>query len=83
MTREELLDSLRSSVADERVRAAVAEVPRELFVAPSLEQFAYADRPLPIGGGQTISQPTLVAHMCELLELSDGEVVLDVGSGSG
>ena len=83
MTREELLDSLRSSVADERVRAAVAAVPRELFVAPSLEQFAYADRPLPIGGGQTISQPTLVAHMCERLELSAGDVVLDVGSGSG
>jgi protein-L-isoaspartate(D-aspartate) O-methyltransferase len=83
MTREELLDSLRSSIADERVRAAVAEVPRELFVAPSLEQFAYADRPLPIGGGQTISQPTLVARMCELLELSGDDVVLDVGSGSG
>ncbi|HEV2776026.1 MAG TPA: protein-L-isoaspartate(D-aspartate) O-methyltransferase, partial [Solirubrobacteraceae bacterium] len=61
----------------------VAEVPRELFVSPSLEQFAYADRPLPIGGGQTISQPTLVARMCELLELTSDDVVLDVGSGSG
>ncbi|HEV2774622.1 MAG TPA: protein-L-isoaspartate O-methyltransferase, partial [Solirubrobacteraceae bacterium] len=69
MSREDLLRSLRSSIADERVLAAVAEVPRELFVSPSLEQFAYADRPLPIGGGQTISQPTLVARMCELLEL--------------
>ena len=83
MSREDLLHSLRSSVADERVLAAVAEVPRELFVSPSLEGFAYADRPLPIGGGQTISQPTLVAHMCELLELTDDDVVLDVGSGSG
>ena len=83
MSREDLLRSLRSSIADERVRAAVAEVPRELFVAPSLEQFAYVDRPLPIGGGQTISQPTLVARMCELLELTGEDVVLDVGSGSG
>ena len=83
MSREDLLRSLRSSIADERVLAAVAEVPRELFVSPSLEGFAYADRPLPIGGGQTISQPTLVARMCELLELTDDDVVLDVGSGSG
>ena len=83
MSREDLLRSLRSRISDERVLAAVAAVPRELFVAPSLAQFAYADRPLPIGGGQTISQPTLVAHMCELLELSPGDVVLDVGSGSG
>jgi protein-L-isoaspartate(D-aspartate) O-methyltransferase len=81
--REDLLDSLRSRVADERVRAAVAEVPRELFVAPALQRFAYVDRPLPIGGGQTISQPSLVARMCELLDLSDDDVVLDVGTGSG
>ena len=83
MSREDLLRSLRSRITDARVLAAVAEVPRELFVAPSLEKFAYVDRPLPIGGGQTISQPTLVARMCELLELSDDDVVLDVGSGSG
>ena len=83
MTREELLRSLRSRVADERVLAAVAEVPRELFVAPALSRFAYLDRPLPIGGGQTISQPTLVARMCELLALSADDVVLDVGTGSG
>ena len=83
MSREDLLRSLRSHITDERVLAAVAEVPRELFVSPSLEQFAYDDRPLPIGGGQTISQPTLVARMCELLELTADDVVLDVGSGSG
>lgn len=83
MSRDELLGSLRSSITDERVLAAVAEVPRELFVSPSLERFAYVDRPLPIGGGQTISQPTLVARMCELLELTRDDVVLDVGSGSG
>ncbi|HEV2058204.1 MAG TPA: protein-L-isoaspartate(D-aspartate) O-methyltransferase [Solirubrobacteraceae bacterium] len=83
MSREDLLRSLRSSITDERVLAAVAEVPRELFVSPSLEQFAYIDRPLPIGGGQTISQPTLVARMCELLELKSDDVALDIGSGSG
>ncbi|HVF77917.1 MAG TPA: protein-L-isoaspartate(D-aspartate) O-methyltransferase [Solirubrobacteraceae bacterium] len=83
MGREQLLDSLRSRVADERVLAAVAEVPRELFIAPALARFAYTDRPLPIGGGQTISQPSLVARMCELLELRDDDVVLDVGTGSG
>ena len=83
MTKKQLLRSLRSRIADERVLAAVAEVPRELFVAPALEHLAYIDRPLPIGNGQTISQPTLVARMCELLELTDDDVVLDVGTGSG
>ena len=83
MEREQLLGSLRPRVTDERVLAAVAEVPRELFVAPALQRMAYVDRPLPIGGGQTISQPTVVARMCELLELSPEDRVLDVGSGSG
>src|ERR687893_2316511 len=83
MEREQLLGSLRPRVTDERVLAAVAEVPRELFVAPALQRMAYVDRPLPIGGGQTISQPSLVARMCELLELGDDDVVLDVGTGSG
>jgi len=83
MRREQFLRSLRSRIADERVLAAVAAVPRELFVAPALRRFAYLDRPLPIGGGQTISQPTLVARMCERLALSDDDVVLDVGTGSG
>jgi protein-L-isoaspartate(D-aspartate) O-methyltransferase len=81
--REELLESMRSRIADERVLAAVAGVPRELFVPPELRRFAYLDRPLPIGGGQTISQPTLVARMCERLALHAGDIVLDVGTGSG
>ena len=83
MSREELLDSLRTRLRDARVLHAVAEVPRELFIPPELQDFAYVDRPLPIGGGQTISQPTLVARMCEMLALSDSDVVLDVGTGSG
>ena len=81
--REQLLETLRSRIADQRVIEAVAAVPREVFVAPALERFAYVDRPLPIGGGQTISQPSLVARMCELLELGEADIVLDVGSGSG
>ena len=63
--------------------AAVAEVPRDLFVPPELQHAAWANTPLPIGEGQTISAPLVVARMCELLELSSGERVLDVGTGSG
>jgi protein-L-isoaspartate(D-aspartate) O-methyltransferase len=83
MGRDELLRSLRTRIADERVLAAIAAVPRELFVAPQLAAAAYVDAPLRIGGGQTISQPTVVARMCELLALSPTDRVLDVGSGSG
>jgi protein-L-isoaspartate(D-aspartate) O-methyltransferase len=83
MGRDELLRSLRTRIADERVLAAIAAVPRELFVAPQLAAAAYVDAPLRIGGGQTISQPTVVARMCELLELAPTDRVLDVGSGSG
>ncbi len=81
--RDELLASLRARIADERVVGAIALVPRELFVAPELAAAAYVDAPLRIGGGQTISQPTVVARMCQLLELAPGDRVLDVGSGSG
>ncbi|MEA2131575.1 MAG: protein-L-isoaspartate(D-aspartate) O-methyltransferase, partial [Solirubrobacteraceae bacterium] len=70
MGRDELLRSLRERIADERVLDAIAAVPRELFVAPSLQAAAYVDAPLRIGGGQTISQPTVVARMCELLTLA-------------
>ncbi|MDP2712801.1 MAG: protein-L-isoaspartate(D-aspartate) O-methyltransferase [Solirubrobacteraceae bacterium] len=83
MSRDELLRTLRARNLDAHVLAAVARVPRELFVAAPLRQFAYADRPLPIGGGQTISQPTLVARMVQLLELTGDDLALDVGSGSG
>jgi protein-L-isoaspartate(D-aspartate) O-methyltransferase len=75
---------LRSrDVADERVLAAMEKVPRELFVPDSLRSRAYDDAALPIGGGQTISQPYMVAKICEALALSGDEHVLDVGSGSG
>ncbi len=83
MGRDELLHSLRAHIADERVLDAMASVPRELFVAPELVAGAYADVPLRIGAGQTISQPRVVARMCELLAPAPGDRALDVGSGSG
>jgi protein-L-isoaspartate(D-aspartate) O-methyltransferase len=70
-------------VADERVLDAMARVPRELFVPPELRDRAYDDAALPIGEGQTISQPYMVARICEELALRGGERVLDVGTGSG
>jgi protein-L-isoaspartate(D-aspartate) O-methyltransferase len=75
---------LRSrDVADERVLAAMERVPRDLFVPEELRDRAYADAALPIGSGQTISQPYMVARICEALSLNGSERVLDVGTGSG
>ncbi len=73
----------RRGIRDERVLAAMGRVPRELFVPAAERAHAYADGALPIGFGQTISQPYMVAATCELLGLSGDENVLDVGTGSG
>jgi protein-L-isoaspartate(D-aspartate) O-methyltransferase len=73
----------RRGIADERVLAALGRVPRELFVPPELREAAYADAALPIGSDQTISQPYMVALICEQLALHGKERVLDVGTGSG
>jgi protein-L-isoaspartate(D-aspartate) O-methyltransferase len=70
-------------VRDPRVLAAMRKVPREHFVPEDLRAEAYADSPLPIGGGQTISQPYIVAFMIEALTLRGGEKVLEIGAGSG
>jgi len=70
-------------IADARVLTAMARVPRELFVPPELRDRAYDDAALPIGEGQTISQPYMVARICEELDLAGDECVLDVGTGSG
>ncbi len=70
-------------VVDERVLAAMERVPRELFIPEELRDRAYDDAALPIGGGQTISQPYMVARICEALALKGDEHVLDVGTGSG
>ena len=70
-------------IEDERVLAAMERVPRELFVPPHVRDRAYDDAALPIGDGQTISQPYMVARICEALALRGHEHVLDVGTGSG
>ena len=80
---ERLMATLRRHVADRRVLEAIADVPRERFVPEDLRDEAWENIPLPIGSGQTISQPLVVARMCELLELEGDETVLDVGTGSG
>jgi protein-L-isoaspartate(D-aspartate) O-methyltransferase len=73
----------RRGIADERVLAAMGEVPREAFVPPRLRHRAYADSALPIEERQTISQPWIVAAICQALELTGSERVLEVGTGSG
>jgi protein-L-isoaspartate(D-aspartate) O-methyltransferase len=70
-------------IVDERVLAAMERVPRELFVPEGLRRQAFDDAALPIGAGQTISQPYMVARICEELGLDGDERVLDVGTGSG
>ena len=70
-------------VRDSRVLDAMREIPRHLFVPPGFREAAYQDRPLPIGSGQTISQPYIVAVMTELLLLKEGDKVLEIGTGSG
>jgi protein-L-isoaspartate(D-aspartate) O-methyltransferase len=73
----------RRGIDDERVLGAMGRVPREAFLPAELRDAAYADAALPIGGGQTISQPYMVALICEQLALHGSERVLDVGTGSG
>ena len=70
-------------VTNPRVLEALRKVPRERFVPTELEARAYEDNPLPIGQGQTISQPFIVAHMTEALEVSPADRVLEIGTGSG
>jgi protein-L-isoaspartate(D-aspartate) O-methyltransferase len=70
-------------IVDQRVLKAMQAIPRELFVPDNMKASAYDDNPLPIGKGQTISQPYIVALMTELLELKGDEKVLEIGAGSG
>ncbi|OGD21567.1 MAG: protein-L-isoaspartate O-methyltransferase [Candidatus Aminicenantes bacterium RBG_13_59_9] len=70
-------------ITDSRVLEAMGRVPRHLFVGPGVRDRAYEDYPLPIGEGQTISQPYIVAFMTQSLELQPGEKVLEIGTGSG
>jgi protein-L-isoaspartate(D-aspartate) O-methyltransferase len=73
----------RRGIDEERVLAAMAEVPRELFLPPEQRRRAYRDGAVRIGEGQTMSQPWIVACMAQLLELDGSETVLEVGTGSG
>src|SRR5687768_6941797 len=73
----------RRGVRDPKVLEAMRRVPREAFVEPGFGEFAYEDGPLPIGEGQTISQPYIVALMIEAAEVKPGDRVLEVGAGSG
>jgi len=79
----ELAHQLRPVIGDERVLAALASIPRERFVPADQRDRAYANVALPIGSGQTISQPLVVARMLEALKLTPTDRVLDVGTGSG
>jgi protein-L-isoaspartate(D-aspartate) O-methyltransferase len=73
----------RRGIGDERVLAAMEAVPREAFLPEALREQAYTDSALPIGEEQTISQPWIVAAICQALELAGSELVLEVGTGSG
>jgi protein-L-isoaspartate(D-aspartate) O-methyltransferase len=73
----------RRGIVDERVLEAMGQVPREEFVPAKMRHRAYADSALPIGEEQTISQPWIVAAICQALELGGGERVLEIGTGSG
>ena len=81
--RTALLEEIAIDVKDHRVLEAIAHVPREHFVSEDVCAFAYENRPLPIGYGQTISQPLIVALMTEALLLTGSERVLEIGTGSG
>ena len=85
MQRLRMAERLRDHyhIKDERVLETMARLPRHLFVPEAIKSQAYNDNALPISGGQTISQPFIVARMTELLELSGQEKVLEVGAGSG
>lgn len=78
-----LVEGLESTVTEEKVLKAMLRVPRHMFIPEYEQRAAYTDMPLEIGCGQTISAPHMVAIMCEILELSEGHKVLEVGAGSG
>ena len=78
-----ILELRRAGISDTRVLSAIERVPRELFVPPAFRERAYENVALPIGHGQTISQPYVVALMTQALELTERHIVLEIGTGSG
>lgn len=82
--RKKLVDTIKQKgITNQRVLDAVGIIPRHLFLDSSFLEFAYEDKPFPIGSGQTISQPYTVAFQTELLDIKAGEKVLEIGTGSG
>ena len=82
--REKLIEKLKKELnLSDKVVKAMKKVPRHLFIPPAYRNEAYIDSPLPIGKGQTISAPHMVAIMCELLDLKEGDKVLEIGTGCG
>ncbi|MBT3173317.1 MAG: protein-L-isoaspartate(D-aspartate) O-methyltransferase [Lentimicrobiaceae bacterium] len=82
--RKRLVDSIRNKgISNENILSAMNRVPRHLFLDSSFLEFAYDDKPFPIGSGQTISQPYTVAFQTEILDVRKGQKVLEIGSGSG
>ena len=82
--RQQMVNQLRADgFTDERVLAAINEVPRHVFLDSSFVEYAYSDQPFSIGSGQTISQPSTVALQTQLLSVKEGMKVLEIGTGSG
>ncbi len=82
--RKKLVESIRKKgIKDERVLEAINAIPRHFFLDSSFLEFAYEDKPFPIGSGQTISQPYTVAFQSELLQVLKGDKILEIGTGSG
>jgi protein-L-isoaspartate(D-aspartate) O-methyltransferase len=82
--RKKLVESIREKgIVDKAVLAAIEKIPRHFFLDSSFLEFAYQDKPFPIGSGQTISQPFTVAFQSELLAVKRGMKVLEIGTGSG
>lgn len=82
--RKQLVEGIRQKgIRDEAVLAAIEKIPRHFFMDSSFLEFAYQDKPFPIGSGQTISQPYTVAFQTELLQVKKGMKVLEIGTGSG
>jgi len=84
LDKQRLIESIKNhGIRHEEVLRAVSAVPREMFVPPKERSLSYYDHPLPIGCGQTISQPFTVAYMAQLLDVQPGDTVLEIGCGSG
>ncbi len=82
--RKRLVDNIRrKGITNENILIAINKIPRHLFLDSSFLEFAYDDKPFPIGSGQTISQPYTVAFQTEILDVSKGHKILEIGSGSG